>query len=123
MRLSLLTLAGLAAAAPSTLIARKEGRPDLSGSYWDATVSYQTGRPGYTIRDLSATFHRAGSEQLVAGNCHYSFVPQGTSPPSEIDRCDPGSVFSWDCKSTSVPGSSLEESARVSSQDRVSNLQ
>jgi hypothetical protein len=98
MRISALVFAGLAAAAPSTLIARKEGRPDLSGSYWDATISSQTGRPGYIIRDLTASFHRAGSEQIVEGTCHYSFVPQGTSPPAETDRCDPGLSYTWDCE-------------------------
>lgn len=100
MHISALLFAGLAAAAPSTLIARNHGRPDFSGSYWDATISAQSGRPGYSIRDLTTTFHRAGTEHTLGGTCHYSFVPQGTSPPAETDRCDSGLSYDWDCKST-----------------------
>ncbi|KZM19378.1 uncharacterized protein EKO05_0002929 [Ascochyta rabiei] len=95
MRISTLAFAGLAAAAPSSLVARKDGRPDYSGTYWDVTISTQSGRPGYSIRDLTTTFHRAGAEQTVPGSCHYSFVPQGTSAPAVTDRCDKGLTYTW----------------------------
>ncbi|XPS76266.1 hypothetical protein M3J09_008320 [Ascochyta lentis] len=96
MLISALAFAGLAAASSSTLVARKDGRPDYSGSYWDVTISSQSGRPGYSLRDLTTTFHRTGTEHTVAGSCHYSFVPQGTRPPAETDRCDPGLSYTWD---------------------------
>jgi hypothetical protein len=98
MRISALAVTGLAAASP-TLVARKQGRPDISGSYWDVTISRQSGRPGYSIRDLSASFHNPKFEQTVNAACHYSFVPQGTSPPSVTDRCDSGLQYTWDCTS------------------------
>ncbi|KAH8724215.1 hypothetical protein GQ44DRAFT_708823 [Phaeosphaeriaceae sp. PMI808] len=95
MRITTLALAGLSAASPA-LVARKEGRPDLSGAYWDATISTQSGRPGYSIRDLSVKFHNPKFEQSLDASCHYSFVPQGTSPPAVTDRCDPGLQYTWD---------------------------
>lgn len=98
MRFTTLAFAGLAATSSSTLIPGKDGRPDLSGSYWDATISAQSGRPGYSIRDLAVSFHGNGFEQTFDGTCHYSFVPQGTSPPAETDRCDTGLSYTWDCK-------------------------
>lgn len=97
MRISALAIAGLSAASPA-LIARKQGRPDFTGSYWDVTISEQTGRPGYQIRDLSVQFHSPKLEQNVDAACHYSFVPQGTSPPAVTDRCDTGLKYTWDCK-------------------------
>jgi hypothetical protein len=99
MRVSALAFAGLCAASPA-LVARKQGRVDVSGSYWDVTISVQSGRPGYTIRDLTTSFHNPKFEQTVEGKCHYSFVPQGTSPPAETDQCDKGLQYTWDCTSS-----------------------
>jgi hypothetical protein len=101
MHISILAFAGLAAASPA-LIVRNNGRPDLSRSYWDATIASQSGRPGYSIRDLSASFHSPKLAQTVNAKCHYSFVPQGTSPPAETDTCDPGLQYTWDCTSSLV---------------------
>lgn len=93
MRLSLLALAGAVAAS-------EYGRPDLRGSYWDVSVSTQSGRPGYTITDFNANLHLTNSSQLVEGKCHYSFVPQGTSPPSETNECTGGLRYEWNCESS-----------------------
>lgn len=101
MHISTLAFAGLAAASPA-LIIRNGGRPDISGSYWDATISTQSGRPGYSIRDLSASFLNPKFGQTVNAKCHYSFVPQGTSPPAETDTCDPGLQYTWDCTSSPI---------------------
>ena len=98
MRLTAFAFAGLAVAAPSNLVVRKEGRVDISGSYWDVTISTQSGRPGYSIRDLTTSFNNPKFEQTIEGKCYYSFVPQGTSPPAETDRCDAGLQYTWDCK-------------------------
>jgi hypothetical protein len=97
MRISLLTLA----AGAATVAASEYDRPDLTGSYWDVSISTQSGRPGYNIRDFSAAFHTPVTAQVTEGKCHYSFVPQGTSPPSETDECSPGLKYEWDCKSSS----------------------
>jgi hypothetical protein len=100
MRLSILTLAitSLAVAAPASLVARQSSSVDISGSYWDATITSQSGRPGYSIRDLATAFHSSKLEQTVGGTCHYSFVPQGFSPPAVTDTCDAGLTYTWDCK-------------------------
>lgn len=101
MRISLLALAGAAAAAsPLGPDSSEYDRPDLTGSYWDVSISTQSGRPGYTIRDFSASFHSPVSAQAFEGKCHYSFVPQGTSPPAETDECNGGLRYEWDCKSS-----------------------
>lgn len=100
MRVSLLALAG-AAAASSFLNGRNEyDRPDLRGSYWDVSISIQSGRPGYNIRDFSASLHTPVSTQTFEGKCHYSFVPQGTSPPAETDECSEGLKYEWNSKSS-----------------------
>lgn len=99
MRFSVVALAGLTAAAPSTLVARQSAKVDISGSYWDVTLKTESGRPGYSIRDLAAVFNNPKFEQSASGKCHYSFVPQGTSPPAETDTCDKGLTYTWDCKS------------------------
>ncbi|KAF3042875.1 hypothetical protein E8E12_002441 [Didymella heteroderae] len=88
MRLSLLALAGVVAAS-------EYDRPDLRGSYWDVSISMQSGRPGYSIRDFSAAFHTPITAQVTEGKCHYSFVPQGTSPPAVTDECSPALKFEW----------------------------
>ena len=93
-----LTLASLAAAAPANVVARQSSSVDISGSYWDATIRTQTGRPGYTIRDLTSSFRNPRFEQIVGGTCHYSFVPQGTSAPAVTDTCDAGLTYTWDCE-------------------------
>lgn len=93
MHVSLLALAGVAAAARN-----EYDRPDLRGSYWDVSISTQSGRPGYSIRDFSASFHTPLSTQTFEGKCHYSFVPQGTSPPAETNECSGGLKYEWDCK-------------------------
>ncbi|KAH7366583.1 hypothetical protein BKA66DRAFT_470535 [Pyrenochaeta sp. MPI-SDFR-AT-0127] len=98
MRLSALALAGLATATPTTLTARQSYSVDISGSYWDATITSQTGRPGYIIRDLNISFQNPKFEQTVGGTCHYSFVPQGFGAPAETDTCDAGLTYTWDCK-------------------------
>ncbi|KAF1922870.1 uncharacterized protein M421DRAFT_426489 [Didymella exigua CBS 183.55] len=90
MRLSLLALTGAAIAAAS-----EYDRPDFTGAYWDVSVSTQTGRPGYTITDFSASFHSPLASQAVEGKCHYSFVPQGTSPPAETNECTGGLKYEW----------------------------
>lgn len=103
MRLSLLAssviaLTGLAAARDYD---NEYDRPDLRGSYWDVSISTQSGRPGYTITDFSASFHSPYTNETFAptqGKCHYSFVPQGTSPPSETNECDGGLKYKWNCK-------------------------
>lgn len=95
MRFSVLALAGLTAAAPSALLARDSVSVDISGSYWDVTITTQSGRPGYNIRDLVANFQNPKFEQSVGGKCHYSFVPQGTSPPAVTDTCDTGLSYTW----------------------------
>ena len=94
MRISLLALA----LAGTTAAASEYDRPDLTGTYWDVTISTQSGRPGYSIRDFSAAFHTPVTAQVTKGNCHYSFVPQGTSPPAETDECSPELRYEWDCK-------------------------
>jgi hypothetical protein len=94
MRISLLALAAAATAAAS-----EYDRPDLRGSYWDVSISTQSGRPGYSIRDFSTSFHSPIAAQVVEEKCHYSFVPQGTSPPAETDECSSGLKYEWDCKS------------------------
>lgn len=106
MRITPLALAGLAAAAASSssssssaLVSRKQGRPDITGSYWDVTVSRQAGRPGYEIRDLSVTFYSPKFDVVAEAKCHYSFVPQGTRPPSEVNECSSGLEYTWDCTS------------------------
>jgi hypothetical protein len=96
MRFSVLAFTGLCAASPA-LVARQNGRVDVSGSYWNVTISTKSGRPGYLIRDLSTIFHNPKFEQTVDAKCHYSFVPQGTSPPAETDQCDTGLQYTWDC--------------------------
>lgn len=101
MRLSTFMFAGICAASPA-LIVRKDGRPDLTGSYWDATISTQSGRPGYSIRDLSTSFHNPNFQQNVNATCHYSFVPQGTSPPAVTDRCDSGLQYTWESNTLSL---------------------
>jgi hypothetical protein len=93
MRISLLALAAGAAAS-------EYDRPDLRGSYWDVSISTQSGRPGYNIRDFTAAFHTPVAAQVIEGKCHYSFVPQGTSPPAERDECSPELKYEWDCKSS-----------------------
>lgn len=103
MRITLFTLAGLAAASPA-LVTREQGWPDLSGSYWDVVAAQQSGRPGYLIKDLSVTFHSSKSDQTAEAKCHYSFVPQGTRPPAETNQCSSGLVYDWDC--TWLPSSS-----------------
>ncbi|KAG9185426.1 hypothetical protein G6011_07970 [Alternaria panax] len=90
MRISLLALAGVATSA-----ATEYDRPDLTGSYWDVSISTQSGRPGYSIRDFSAAFHTPVTAQATEGKCHYSFVPQGTSPPAETDECTQGLKYEW----------------------------
>ncbi|KAF3048605.1 hypothetical protein E8E11_009787 [Didymella keratinophila] len=93
MRFSILALA-LAAAAPAAAQLGPESseydRPDLRGSYWDVSINTQSGRPGYTITDFGATFHSPVLSKAVEGKCHYSFVPQGTSPPSTTNECTDG---------------------------------
>jgi hypothetical protein len=100
MRISafIFTFAGLTAAAPAALVARQSNSVDISGSYWDAIITSQTGRPGYIIRDLNSSFHNPKIEQTVGGKCHYSFVPQGSSAPAVTDTCDAGLTYTWDCK-------------------------
>lgn len=90
MRLSTV-LAVLAAAAPAATAKHW----NMTGAYWDAKVSTQSGRPGYSIRDLEVTFHQPVSEEIFQGKCHYSFVPQGTSPPAETDTCSTGLKYTW----------------------------
>ncbi|USP81285.1 hypothetical protein yc1106_08559 [Curvularia clavata] len=101
MRVTPLFFLGLAAASPA-LVTRAEGWPDLTGSYWDLTVAYQSGRPGYSIKDLSVTFHNSKSEETAEAKCHYSFVPQGTRPPSEVTQCSSGLEYTWDYTTLSL---------------------
>lgn len=96
---SVFALTSLAAAAPSALTTRQSSSVDISGSYWDATIKYQSGRPGFQIRDLNVNFHNPKFEQVASGLCHYSFVPQGTSPPAVTDTCSEGLKYTWNCKS------------------------
>lgn len=103
MRASILALA-LAATAPAAAQlgpgSSEYDRPDLRGSYWDVSINTQSGRPGYTITDFGASFHSPVLSKAVEGKCHYSFVPQGTSPPATTNECTPGLKYSWDCKSS-----------------------
>ncbi|KAJ8117827.1 hypothetical protein OPT61_g1068 [Boeremia exigua] len=94
MRFSVLAFAGLAAAVPH-LQPRQDDDYNLTGAYWDASITTQSGRPGYTIRDLTVSFHNPLSEQAVSGTCHYSFVPQGTSNPAITSTCDTGLSYTW----------------------------
>lgn len=104
MRLSLLTSAlvaftGLAVARDYD---NEYDRPDLRGSYWDVSISTQSGRPGYTITDFNVTFHSPYVSEVFApsqGKCHYSFVPQGTSAPAETNECEGGLKYEWNCRS------------------------
>jgi hypothetical protein len=101
MRSSFLAL-GLAIAAPAAAQIGPESseydRPDLTGSYWDISINTQSGRPGYTITDFGATFHSPILSNAVVGKCHYSFVPQGTSPPATTNECTGGLKYTWDCE-------------------------
>jgi hypothetical protein len=96
MRLPLLALASV-----GVIAARDYGseydRPDLRGSYWDVSISTQSGRPGYTITDFSAALHTPITAKVSEGKCHYSFVPQGTSPPAETNECTGGLKYEWNC--------------------------
>ena len=89
MRFSL-ALSGLVAAAAAQSF-------DLTGAYWDVSVTTQTGRPGYEIKDVTANFHNPLSAENNAGKCHYSFVPNN-GRPSITDTCDEGLAYTWDCK-------------------------
>jgi hypothetical protein len=98
MRFSFLALA-LAGSAAVTVAESEYDRPDLTDTYWDVSISTQSGRPGYSIRDFNATFH-SSITNAIEGKCHYSFVPQGTSAPAETDECSTGLKYEWDCKSS-----------------------
>ena len=98
MRFSFLALA-LASLTATTAAASEYDRPDLTDTYWDVSISTQSGRPGYSIRDFNATFH-SSITRAIEGKCHYSFVPQGTSAPAETDECSTGLKYEWDCKSS-----------------------
>lgn len=99
MRFTLFALVGAVATSPLVNARSEYDRPDLRGSYWDVSISTQSGRPGYSIRDFSASFHTPVSAQAFEGKCHYSFVPQGTGRPAETDECSGGLKYEWDCKS------------------------
>jgi hypothetical protein len=90
MRLSL-AFSGLIAAVAAQSF-------DLTGAYWDVSVTTQTGRPGYEIKDVTASFHNPLAEENKAGKCHYSFVPNN-GRPSITDTCDEGLAYTWDCES------------------------
>ena len=98
MRFSFLALV-LAGSAAVTVAESEYDRPDLTDTYWDVSISTQSGRPGYSIRDFNATFH-SSITNAIEGKCHYSFVPQGTSAPAETDECSTGLKYQWDCKSS-----------------------
>jgi hypothetical protein len=89
MRFSL-ALSGLVAAAAAQSF-------DLTGAFWDVSVTTQTGRPGYEIKDVTANFHNPLSAENKAGKCHYSFVPNN-GRPSITDTCDEGLAYTWDCE-------------------------
>src|SRR5690242_2183044 len=96
MHFTLLAFAGLAAAAPALQARQSYYSYNLTGAYWDATITTQSGRPGYTIRDLEVSFHNPLSEKITPGTCHYSFVPQGWNPPATTSTCDAGLTYNWD---------------------------
>lgn len=99
MRLSILAFAGLATAAPALQVRQSSYYSyNLTGAYWDTTITTTSGRPGYTIRDLKVSFHNPLSEQTADGACHYSFVPQGWNSPAVESTCDKGLTYNWDCK-------------------------
>ncbi|KAI4907628.1 uncharacterized protein J4E92_011051 [Alternaria infectoria] len=83
MRFSFLALA-LAGSAAVTVAESEYDRPDLADTYWDVSISTQSGRPGYSIRDFNATFH-SSITNVIEGKCHYSFVPQGTKTTRRSD--------------------------------------
>jgi hypothetical protein len=89
MRFSL-ALSGLVAAAAAQSF-------DLTGAFWDVSVTTQTGRPGYEIKDVTANFHNPLAAENKAGKCHYSFVPNN-GRPSITDTCDEGLAYTWDCE-------------------------
>jgi hypothetical protein len=80
MRVAILSLVGLASAAPSLL-----ARQNTDYGFWNTTFNHATGRPGWEKRDLTAWYYRG--ELRATTTCHYSFVPQGTSPPAVENWC------------------------------------